>query len=304
MPSIPVSCLKVPTAWSPPDGLWISTFDCNGLVGLSLLYVVMELPVIFFLVRFPVHLWRDPLVAPAMVAAALLGIYMVDCLLNSFANIVYVSLAGGLVGVTPMQFGISSKGLYRAKRMPDRAGFPPQPNTVEVQSDSHAVSVANQMAVVDQYRRLGRNLKSEGRWADAYLAWQQAFDLLTDLTRHSAVSGLQQRWCDCGNDLAWLLLSHPDLDPCGSAHALTLATQVVDRCSDGEVYWNTLGVAFLRNGDPRAAIAALTHAVALASEDNPFNHVFLAMAYARLGDREQAQLWLAQAILLKGVTSD
>ena len=124
-------------------------------------------------------------------------------------------------------------------------------------------------------------------------------DLLTDLTRHSAVSGLQQRWCDCGNDLAWLLLSHPDLDPRGSAHALTLATQVVDRCSDGEVYWNTLGVAFLRNGDPRAAIAALTHAVALASEDNPFNHVFLAMAYARLGDREQAQLWLAQAILLK-----
>ena len=134
VPSIPLSCLKVPTVWSSPDGLWISTFDCNGLVGLSLLYVVMELPVIFFLVRFPVHLWRDPLVAPAMVAAALLGIYMVDCLLNSFANIVYVSLASGLVGVTPMQFGISSKGLYRAKRMPDRASFPPQPNTVEVQS--------------------------------------------------------------------------------------------------------------------------------------------------------------------------
>ena len=108
------------------------------------------------------------------------------------------------------------------------------------------------MALVDRYRELGRSLKSQGRWADTHSAWQQAFDILTELTgRHPDIPDLQRCWCDCGNDLAWLLLKHPESDSRGLAHALTLAMQVVDKCPDGEVYWNTLGVAYLRNGEPR-----------------------------------------------------
>ena len=68
---------------------------------------------------------------------------------------------------------------------------------------------------------------------------------------------------------------------------------------DCEVYWNTLGAAYLCNGEPRAAVTAIDRALAFANDANPFNYVFLAMAYAQLGDREQARHWLAEAILVK-----
>ena len=124
--------------------------------------------------------------------------------------------------------------------------------------------------------------------------------MLTELlARHPDHSDLLRRWCDCGNDLAWLLLNHPELDSRGRAYALSLAAQVVERCPDSDVYRNTLGAAYLRNGDPAAAIAVLAGTGASSEAENPFNHVFLAMAYAQLGDREKARHWLAQATFLK-----
>ena len=124
--------------------------------------------------------------------------------------------------------------------------------------------------------------------------------MLTELlARHPDHSDLLRRWCDCGNDLAWLLLNHPDLDSRGRAYALSLAVQVSGRCPDSDVYRNTLGAAYLRNGDPVAAIAVLEGTAASSQAENPFNHVFLAMAYAQLGDRERSRHWLAQATFLK-----
>jgi tetratricopeptide (TPR) repeat protein len=291
----------------PTDGLWVITLGTKGFVGLTLFYLAMELPVLLFLWRFPVRIWHYPQVAPAALAATLLSLYMIDCLLNGFVNIIYVSLAGGLIGITPAQLGAwrgSTGAANQASHLLQRktAGIGPRPHAITGEQPDHLLPhhVLSQMAVVDRYRRIGRSLKSQRRWADAHSAWQQALDILTELTRrHSDISDLQQRWCDCGNDLAWLLLNHPDSDSRGPAYALTLATQVVQKCSEHEVYWNTLGAAYLRNGDAAAAVAALNRAMASAGEDNPFNHVFLAMAYARLGDREQAQHWLAQAILVK-----
>ena len=49
-------------------------------------------------------------------------------------------------------------------------------------------------------------------------------------------------------------------------------------------YWNTLGVAYYRAGDDGSATAALNRATAWAA--TAFDEVFLAMAYARLGDRK------------------
>ena len=51
---------------------------------------------ILFLWRFPATMWRIPNVAPAALAATLLGLYMIDCTLNGFVNIIYVSLAARL----------------------------------------------------------------------------------------------------------------------------------------------------------------------------------------------------------------
>ena len=264
------------------DGLWIITLGTHGFVGLSLFYLVLELPVILFLVRFPVRLWSHPRVAPAAVAAMLLTLYMIDCTVNGFTNIIYICMAGGLIGIIPAGVGLLTHTLDGE-----------QPNQVLPRP------VVTRIAMADRYRELGRSLKSQRLWADTYSAWQQSLEMLTELlARYSDHSALLQRWCDCANDVAWLLLNHPDLDSRGSAYALSLAAKVVDRCPDSDVYRNTLGAAYVRNGDAAGAIAVL-EGTAFAEAENPFNHVFLAMAYAQLGERDKARHWLAQATFHK-----
>lgn len=265
------------------DGLWIITLGNQGFVGLSLLYLILELPVILFLVHFPVRLWSHPQVAPAAAAATLLGLYMIDCTLNGFLNIIYICMAGGLIGVTPAGVGLLTHAIHG-----------------EQSNQVLSRPVVSRIAMTDRYRELGRSLKSQRLWADAYSAWQQALEMLAELlSRHPDHPDLVRRWCDCGNDLAWLLLNHPELDLRGRAYALNLAAQVADRCPDNDVYRNTLGTACLRNGDAAGAIAVLEGATAFSEAENPFNHVFLAMAYAQLGERDKARHWLAQATLLK-----
>jgi tetratricopeptide (TPR) repeat protein len=62
-------------------------------------------------------------------------------------------------------------------------------------------------------------------------------------------------------------------------------------------YWNTLGVAHYRAGDFNATISALGWAIDLTQGGTAFDHVFLAMAHAQLGDQEQALHWLDRARL-------
>jgi hypothetical protein len=292
----------------PTDGLWIIALGTKGFLGLSLFYLALELPVMLFLVRFPVQLWVHPRVAPAAVAATLLGLYMIDCTLNAFINIIYISLAGGLMSITPGQAGIGAIGLNRTGGRAleggrrGAAGSELVTRAVNGERADHLFPhlVVSRIAMVDRYRELGRSLKSQGLWGDAYSAWQQALGVLTELSaRYPDHADLLRRWCDCGNDLAWLLLNHPELDSRGLAYALSLAAQVAGRSADNDVYRNTLGAAYVRNGDPAAAIAVLEGGAASSEVENPFNHVFLAMAYAQLGDREKARYWLAQASFLK-----
>jgi hypothetical protein len=264
------------------DGLWIITLGSQGFVGLSLLYLVLELPVILFLVRFPAQLWSHPQVAPAAVAATLLGLYMIDCTVNGFINIIYICMAGGLIGVTPTGVRLVAHAIHD-----------------EQSNQVLSRAVVSRITMTDRYRELGRSLKAQGIWADAYSAWQQALEMLTELlARRPDHPDLVRRWCDCGNDLAWLLLNHPDLDLRGQTYALSLAAQVADRCPASDVYRNTLGAAYLRNGDAAGTIAVLDGAASSEAE-NPFNYVFLAMAYAQLGDREKARHWLVRATLLR-----
>jgi hypothetical protein len=90
----------------PTDGLWIVALGTKGFLGLILLYLVLVLTAVLFLWRFPPSLWQIRSVAPATLAATLLCLYMVDCILNGFINIVYISLAGAVIGATPARLGV------------------------------------------------------------------------------------------------------------------------------------------------------------------------------------------------------
>ena len=86
------------------DGLWVIILGTKGFVGLALFFLVMTLPAALFLWRFPARLWGTPQVAACSFGAVLLGLYTVDCLLNGFPNIIYATIAGGLIVMDPKQF--------------------------------------------------------------------------------------------------------------------------------------------------------------------------------------------------------
>jgi hypothetical protein len=278
----------------PVDGLWIATFGSKGLVGLSLLYLAMELPVMLFLWRFPARLWHRPQMAPVTLAATLLGLYMIDCISNGFVNIIYVTLAGALISIMPDQLEVGPLDRRRAGAASHSEGRRHRGAAIAPLGGTSEIGLA------DQCYRLGRTSKDQGLFNEAQVAWQRALDILTSLTARSPASpDLQRRWCDCANDLAWLLLNHPDSAARNPASALALSSQVVRRSSDCGGYWNTLGVAYFRAGDFKAAVTALGRAMVLSGGGTPFDHIFLAMAHARLGDRELARRWLAQAMVRK-----
>ena len=60
-------------------------------------------------------------------------------------------------------------------------------------------------------------------------------------------------------------------------------------------YWNTLGAAAFRAGDPTGAIAALERSIALTGGGNAFDHIFISMANGQLGRREEARRWYVRA---------
>jgi tetratricopeptide (TPR) repeat protein len=278
----------------PTDGLWVIILGTKGFGGLILCYLALILPAALFVRRFPVRLWGDPRVAAGSLAAVLLSLYIVDCLMNAFPNMIYVTLAGGLIGLEPKQ--LRTTVARRAGKAVDQAGQA-RPrmaalDTVATGPGPHG----GRIILAERYRSLGRYFKQEGRQNEAESAWRQALDVLTGLLEAESGSlKLRQLWCDCANDLAWLWANHPDPARRNPDAAVAMAQRMVEQCPNAEVYWNTLGAACYRAGDDASAIAALDHATTLGG-GTAFDNVFLAMAHARLGDHEQAELQLTHAI--------
>jgi hypothetical protein len=278
----------------PTDGLWIILLGTKGYVGLTLFYLAMTLPVALFVRRFPARQWGDPRAAAGSLAMVLLILYTVDCLLNAFPNIIYLTLAGGLIGVEPKP--LRTTGAGRGGKAVGQTGRAEPRATAPGVIATGPGPYGGRILLADRYHRLGRSFKQEGRRNEAESAWRQALDVLTGLLEGKPGSPeLQQLWCDCANDLAWLWANHPDPARRNPNAAVAMARQMVEKCPDAEVYWNTLGTAYYRAGDNSSAVAALDRATALGG-GTAFDDVFLAMAHARLGDQEQAELRLTHAI--------
>jgi tetratricopeptide (TPR) repeat protein len=285
------------TPWAkrvPTDGLWIIILGTKGYVGLTLLYLTLSLPAALFVRRFPARQWGDPRVAAGSLATVLLILYTVDCLMNGFPNMIYVTLAGGLIGLEPKQLRTTGAGRGgKAVRQTDRG----EPRAAALGAIATGPGpYGGRIMLADRYRRLGRSFKQEGRWEEADSTWRQALDTLTGLLEAKPGSPeVPHLWCDCANDLAWLWANHPNPAHRDPDAAVAIARRMVELCPNADIYWNTLGTAYYRAGDDVAAVAALDRATALGG-GTAFDDVFLAMAHARLGDHEQAELMLTQAI--------
>lgn len=276
----------------PPDGLWIGVMGSRGFVGLISVYLFLNLSGLLFVRRFPPRLWADPRVAAATLATALMGLYTVDCLVNAFVNIIYITMAGALVGLDPRQLRGAAGPEAVGRRAAGRASRASKGIGAAVDA-----APAGRALLADRCRALGRSLKQEGRLDEADAAWRQALDLLAASVDAAPGDGeALRRWCDCANDLAWLRANRPDAPRRDPASAVALARRAAEEYPDAATYWNTLGAAYYRAGDAAAAIAALERALALAGS-TAFDEVFLAMARARSGDPEGARQALALAMI-------
>ena len=81
------------------DGLWIITYGTNGIYGLVVMVVTIQLPLFLFLLRVKPELWKTKTWGNSAVMALFLGIFMIDNLLNAMINPVYMLCNGSLIGM-------------------------------------------------------------------------------------------------------------------------------------------------------------------------------------------------------------
>ena len=291
------------------DQLTIVAFSSNGYVGLVALTTALLLPPVLFLRRFAVKQWVQADLAPAVAIAVILNLYLIDCMFNGMLNVIYIIAAGGLLNVVEVRprSRLAAHDDGKIGRVANPRSRPPAAAQASRemsarQGDATVEPGAGlrepREGIARRYQTLGRDSKTQGRFAEAKAIWLRALDLWADLTTafpDRAV--LHHHWCECANDLAWLLANAPDPAVRDPAHAVALAGKAAEANPNCATYWNTLGAAHYRAGDFNATITALGRAIDLTEGGTAFDHLFLAMAHAQLGDQERAQHWLGQATL-------
>src|SRR5262249_14338469 len=97
------------------------------------------------------------------------------------------------------------------------------------------------------------------------------------------------------NSLAWFLANCPEArlrDPARAVKLVERALQLEERVG---TEWNTLGVAYYRAGQWKAAIDSLEKSHVLRNGGDAFDFVFLAMAHWKQGRQKEALQWYERA---------
>lgn len=87
------------------DSLWIVALGQTGLIGLTSMVATLLLPAVIFMRRTRLRNWHRPSLAPVAGVATLLMLFMIDSMLNSMLNPVYLLGGGGLISLTRSQMG-------------------------------------------------------------------------------------------------------------------------------------------------------------------------------------------------------
>jgi tetratricopeptide (TPR) repeat protein len=163
-----------------------------------------------------------------------------------------------------------------------------------MQADTAAAfpnDVSHQSKLAEGYTDFGRRLRQQGEPA-ASEQFREALDLLTRLAKGAppAQAGF------AANALAWFLATCPDPQLRNPARAVEWAQKALRRAPQEGAFWNTLGVAHYRAGDPKAAVAALQKSMQLRQGGDASDWFVLAMAYWKMKDLEQARSWYQKAV--------
>ncbi len=89
---------------SVTDGLWIIMFGRYGFVGIGALTLSILLPVLVLMKRYNIKLWFRPETGCTTVLSIILGLYMIDNLLNAMINPIFIVAAGGITGIIKESF--------------------------------------------------------------------------------------------------------------------------------------------------------------------------------------------------------
>ena len=84
---------------SVTDGLWIITLGQNGIYGLIMLTITIQMPTILFMLRYKPGQWNNKALAGPAVMAIFLALTMIDNLLNAMVNPIYMLFSGGLTSM-------------------------------------------------------------------------------------------------------------------------------------------------------------------------------------------------------------
>ncbi len=91
------------------------------------------------------------------------------------------------------------------------------------------------------------------------------------------------------NTLAWFLVTTADVNLRDPAQALALSKKAVGLAPKDPALWNTLGVAYYRNGEWRDAITSLKKSEELMPVGRSENWIFLAMSYWQRDEPDKAR---------------
>jgi serine/threonine protein kinase/tetratricopeptide (TPR) repeat protein len=132
------------------------------------------------------------------------------------------------------------------------------------------------------YFQLAKLLQRKRDWGEAAAVWREAIELYpTSQVLHH---------------LARLLATCPEEKFRDAAKAVELAKKAIAQAPEEGTYWNTLGIAHYRAGAWKSAVAAFDKSMEFRAGGDAFDWLFLAMAYEKLGKRDEARKRYDQAV--------
>jgi tetratricopeptide (TPR) repeat protein len=116
------------------------------------------------------------------------------------------------------------------------------------------------------------------------------------IAEYRAAIRLKKDFAEAHSGLAWLLATCPDAKFHDPGVAATHARKAVELAPRQGWAWTPLGIAQYRNGDWKAAVAALNKSIQIQKGSDSSDFFFLAMAHWQLNDKDQARAWYDQAV--------